>query len=218
MIQKLLLLLCFLSTSSLLQAQGNKSAAKAANISYENNDKMWENLSYVMKSPGGWKGYTCIAIGNGLFGARVKGSVSKDEYYLSNMSFWSGGVFDNYDKTGKRKAALALTRKHLAEGKFQEAEESARALGAGMEAADPHPLGEIIVQFPWANTQGYTDYQRVLDLDKATAVTEYKIGHTTYTREAFCSNPDQVMAFKYSTDDKTKISFTLSMNYQKQMK
>ncbi len=56
------------------------------------------------------------------------------------------------------------------------------------------------------------EYRRSLNLRDAVAAVRFKRDGVTYTREAFASAPDQVMAFRYSADRPGRISFTATMD------
>ena len=53
-------------------------------------------------------------------------------------------------------------------------------------------------------------YRRSLDLENAVSTVEFTSGGTKYTREAIVSNPDQVIALKYSKKGSGKISFDVN--------
>lgn len=63
----------------------------------------------------------------------------------------------------------------------------------------------------------FTNYQRQLDLDDATARVKYSlvggdVQDVCFTREYFCSNPDQVLAIKISANKTGCVSFVASFD------
>lgn len=56
------------------------------------------------------------------------------------------------------------------------------------------------------------NYRRSLDLGDAISTVVYQQNGVTYTREAFSSAPDQVMAFRFTADKPGKISFTAALD------
>ena len=56
------------------------------------------------------------------------------------------------------------------------------------------------------------NYRRSLDLSNAIATVSYRKGGVTYTREAFASAPDEVMAFRFTADQPGKISFSATLD------
>jgi alpha-L-fucosidase 2 len=60
--------------------------------------------------------------------------------------------------------------------------------------------------------ENVADYHRALNLGDAVATVHYKKDGVTFTREAFASAPDQVMAFRFAADRPGAISFTASLD------
>ncbi len=50
--------------------------------------------------------------------------------------------------------------------------------------------------------EDYSDYSRVLDLNRGVVTVRYKQGDVTYTREIFASYPDQAIVVKLASDKK----------------
>ena len=71
-------------------------------------------------------------------------------------------------------------------------------------------------QFPLSMTieprQDVVDYQRTLNLGDAVATVHYQKDGVNFTREAFASVPDQVMAFRFAADKPGAISFTAALD------
>lgn len=77
-------------------------------------------------------------------------------------------------------------------------------------AASYLPVGDLILDFGGDNSYG--DYSRVLDLDSATVTTKYKKDGVSYTRTAFASYPDNVIAVKLEADGGT-IDMTAALSF-----
>ena len=60
--------------------------------------------------------------------------------------------------------------------------------------------------------ESFQDYRRSLDVRNAVAEVQFKREGVTYTREAFASAPDQVMAFRFTADKPSAISFSASLD------
>jgi len=58
------------------------------------------------------------------------------------------------------------------------------------------------------------EYRRSLDLRDAVAEVRYQRDGITFTREAFATAPDQVMAFRFAADKPGAVSFTASLDRQ----
>ncbi len=72
--------------------------------------------------------------------------------------------------------------------------------------------GQMPVSVSLGEKEATEAYRRSLDLSDAVATVTYKKGGVTYTREAFSSAPDQVMAFRFTADKPGKISFTTTLD------
>ena len=59
------------------------------------------------------------------------------------------------------------------------------------------PFGKLEFSFNGMDN-AISGYRRSLDLENAVSTVEFTSGGTKYTREAIVSNPDQVIALKYS--------------------
>jgi alpha-L-fucosidase 2 len=60
--------------------------------------------------------------------------------------------------------------------------------------------------------ENVADYRRALNLGDAVATVNFKKDGVTFTREAFASAPDQVMAFRFTADQPGAISFTAALD------
>ncbi len=66
----------------------------------------------------------------------------------------------------------------------------------------------------WIEMEGhtkYSSYRRSLDISNAMAQTRYSVNGTTFTREYFCSNPDDVVVMRLSANKEKSISFTAQL-------
>lgn len=170
----------------------------------------------VKNSSGGWT-FGGTPIGNGKIGAKIYGGVDKDVYQLNDASFWSGGpqYTDICDETGARREALENTRE-LLQGDLTDwdnisaIESSAKQMVGSSLAASYMPVGDLILDF--GGDESYSDYSRILDLDSATVTTKYKKDGVSYTRTAFASYPDNVIAIKLDADGGT-IDMTASLSF-----
>ena len=150
-----------------------------------------------------------LPIGNGRLGGMVFGGVDGDRLQLNEGTLWAGGPYDPANPQAP--AALAEVRRLIFEGKLAEAN---HIVGRRMMA---HPLGQmpyqtlgnLLLEFPPATA--VQDYRRDLNLDTAIATTTYAAGGVHFTREAFASVPDQVIAVRLTADAPGKISLTLRM-------
>ncbi len=168
-----------------------------------------------------------LPLGNGHLGITVFGGISHERLQLSENSIYSGNhgtltvdpLEAEYIKWqretaigGDVDAALALTFEEFKKNWKGEKPELVELEGfkrVSKPARRPveQTLGDLDLFFP-AHDQLVEDYERKLDLNRAVAITTYRVGDAVYTREAFCSYPDDIMVMKISCSEKKAISFS----------
>jgi alpha-L-fucosidase 2 len=167
-------------------------------------------------------------LGNGRLGAMDFGGVEDERVALNEDSLWSGSVQDA-DRTNAA-AALPEIRRLLLEGKNAEAEKlvNRNFTCAGRGSANGHSgevpygsyqtLGDLRLKFSYADTNAATDYRRELDLQTATAHTEFSRGGVKFLREIFVSAPDQVIVMRLTADKPGQISFDATLDRSERFK
>jgi alpha-L-fucosidase 2 len=75
----------------------------------------------------------------------------------------------------------------------------------GSYQADYQPFGDLNLQF--ANTAGFTNYKRELDISNAVSATSYVLNGVNYKREYFASAVNQAIVINLSANKKASISF-----------
>jgi alpha-L-fucosidase 2 len=75
----------------------------------------------------------------------------------------------------------------------------------GTYQADYQPFGDLNLQF--ANSAGFTNYKRELDISNAVSATSYSVNGVDYKREYFVSAPNQALVVNISANKKASISF-----------
>ena len=131
-----------------------------------------------------WEEYS-LPIGNGQFGASIFGGVKVDEIQFNEKSLWSGTSRDNagYNDYGHYENFGSVMVENLCND-FSEA--------------------DAVV----------TNYHRELELTTATARVSYSSADntTSYTREYIASQPDRVIAVRYTASNSGKLSFRFTMH------
>jgi len=147
-----------------------------------------------------------IPLGNGRLGAMDFGGVENERVALNEDSLWSGSAQDA-DRTNAA-AALPEIRRLLLEGKNLEAEAlvnrnftcagrgSGNGRGANLPYGSYQVLGDLRLNFQFADTNAATGCRRELDLATATGRTEFSRGGVKFTREIFVSAPDQAVVIR----------------------
>ena len=182
------------------------------------------------KPAGLWK--ESLPLGNGHMGVTVFGGVERERLQLSEHSIYrAAGTTSRHlsairgeFKKEQRRMALAGQEEEamkLSLGDFQrnwKGEKPKTITVDGFAKGAPKPfakpaestLGNLELFFAPFNAFE-AEYSRRLDLNTATATTSFRVGGVTYTREVFCSNPDDVMVMKISASEKGKISFNAQL-------
>ncbi|WP_433440609.1 glycoside hydrolase family 95 protein [Nonomuraea sp. CA-141351] len=144
-------------------------------------------------------------IGCGRLGAMVFGGVATERLQLNEDSIWAGGPHD-YDNP-EALAALPQIRQWVWEDKWQAAQNLAdkKFLGKPSEQAPYQVLGDLALTYP--GSAEFTEYRRELDLTRAVSTVTFVRDGVRHTREAFASNPDQVIVVRHTADKPGSVSF-----------
>ena len=153
-----------------------------------------------------------LPIGNGSLGANIMGSVEAERITFNEKTLWRGGPntakgADYYWNVNKQSAHLLdEIRKAFTEGDQKKAEMLTRQnfnSEVSYEADGENPfrfgsfttMGEFYVE-TGLNMIGMSDYKRILSLDSAMAVVQFKKDRVAYQRNFFISYPANVMVVR----------------------
>lgn len=168
----------------------------------------WEALKLRYDAPTNLKDFGgALPIGNGRLGAKIFGNVASEVLNLNEVTLWSGGPTNQTNPNGP--AVLAKVRAALATGLYKKADSLARLMEA-KNSECYEPLGNMELHFD--HSDGYTNYSRELDLDKALVSIKYQVDAVTYTREIFASHQDEAIVMRIYSDHKGRIDFDVVMN------
>jgi alpha-L-fucosidase 2 len=161
-----------------------------------------------------------LPIGNGNLGAMVFGggggddtSAQQELLQLNDDTLWSGYPRDGNNKNAKdylaavRDAVLMKKDYHLADSLCLKMQ--------GAHAESYQPLGNLRLAF--LHPGKVTNYRRELDLDTACARTTYAVGASVFTREAFVSNPDQVLVLRATCSQPNQLNCSISLDGELQL-
>jgi alpha-L-fucosidase 2 len=124
-----------------------------------------------------------LPVGNGRMGAMVFGGVTNERVQFNEQTLWTG-----------TNATQRIVGHNTGDG----------AMG------DYQPFGDVFLRFPAAHSAP-ADYRRELDLHTAIAITRYRVGEVTFTREVFASHPDRVVVIRLSADQSSSLSFGVAL-------
>jgi len=150
-----------------------------------------------------------LPVGNGRMGAMVFGGVARDRIQFNESTLWIGEPHD-YSNPGAAEY-LPKIRELLFAGKQDEAEELAAEhfMSVPLRQMPYQPFGDIVLEFP--GHESFTDYRRLLDLDTATARTEYSVKGIRFTREVIASEPDGVIVMHLSASEPGSLTFSATL-------
>ncbi len=152
-----------------------------------------------------------LPLGNGRLGGMVWSGIEQEKLSLNEDSLWSGypqshdipGAAQHYERARE----LAMDKKYAQAQALIEQE----VLGQFTQSY--LPLGELLLDMkhPEGEVRGY---RRFLDIERAVSGLHYRVGEVNFTREAFVSAPDQVMAMRISADKPGMISLRTGFTCQ----
>jgi len=151
-------------------------------------------------------------VGNGRIGAMVYGGINTETVALNEVTLWSGQYDENQERAcGKEQ--LAKIRQLFFEGNIPEGNN----LGTQYLSGTPHsfgtnlPFGDLKIKFNYPSDK-ITNYKRELNLENSVTTVTYKSGDANFTREYICSNPDNVLVIKLSSDKKDALNFEVGLD------
>ena len=155
----------------------------------------------------GWN--EALPIGNGRLGAMVFGGVTEERLQLNEDSVWAGQKLNRLNPAAAR--AVPEVRRLLGEGKVAEAEALAdKAMISIPRRMPPYQtLGDLLLRFEARGA--VTDYRRSLELDRARATVEYRVGGTRFSRTVFSSAVDQVIVMRIVADRPGQVGFSFTL-------
>jgi alpha-L-fucosidase 2 len=151
-----------------------------------------------------------LPIGNGRLGAMVFGGALKEQIQLNESTMWAGGPHDYDNPEGL--AALPEIRRLVFAGKYREAAELAdhKFMSKPLGQLQYQTIGDLQIEF--SNLDTPTAYKRDLNLDLATASTEFTSNGISYRRQVIASHPDNVIAIRIEANHHAAISFSASFS------
>ena len=178
----------------------------------QNPDADWESQS--------------LPIGNGSLGANIMGSVEAERITFNEKTLWRGGPNTSagpkaYWDVNKQSAHLLNEiRQAFIDGDEEKATKLTQKnfnSNVPYESWKEKPfrfgnfttMGEFYVE-TGLNTIGMSDYKRILSLDSALAVVQFKKDGVAYERNYFISYPNNVMVIRFKADKAGKQNLVFS--------
>ena len=143
-------------------------------------------------------------LGNGRIGAMVFGGVEQEHMQLNEDTLYSS-------EPGQRdlpldvRPGMALVREAHTAGDYRKAHDYITKHWLGRAQPCYQPLGDLWLDF--SGDGPVSEYRRELDLGSAIARTSFVRDGVRYTREAFISQPDQVLVMRLTADAPGRLTF-----------
>jgi len=151
-----------------------------------------------------------LPVGNGRLGAMVFGGIEQERIQLNEGTLWAGGPYNPANPEAK--AALPEIRRMIAAGDYEAAQTLVQQhfMAKPMRQAAYQTVGDLLISM--AGGDSAREYRRDLDLDTATARTEFVMRSVRYTREIFVSPVDQVLVIRLTAQEEKRKDRTASLN------
>lgn len=147
-----------------------------------------------------------LPVGNGRLGVMTFGRVNEELLQLNEETLWSGGPVEKNPNPDAIKH-LPAVREALHREDYEAASKELQKI-QGLYTEAYQPLGDLLIKQPF-DVQP-TAYFRDLDIQNATAHTQFTIDGVTYSRELFVSAPDQVIVLRLTASQKGKLNFSIA--------
>ncbi|MEN8724329.1 MAG: glycoside hydrolase family 95 protein [Lentimonas sp.] len=160
---------------------------------------------------------TALPMGNGRLGAMFSGGIDREHLMLNDITLWMNGKrgMDAVTQSGTRKDAaknLETVRAVYRAGKYGTKEGSMEQV-AGEHLSSIEPLGNFapftdVMISTGHDAESVSNYHRTLDARTGLGMVSYQIGKGHYTREYFCSYPNDLFVARY-TSDQVEMNLTI---------
>lgn len=143
----------------------------------------------------------------------VFGGIQQEILDLNESTVWSGSPnSSNVNPTAR--IYLGPARELLFEGKYAEANALCDRHLVGFEGSyGTHlPLAKLKINQSGFAAADVTTYQRSLDLRNALANVEFTAAGVRFAREAFISNPEQILVVRFTADRPSQLSLTVTLD------
>ena len=157
-----------------------------------------------------------LPVGNGRLGAMVFGGVETERIQFNEETLWDGQPRD-YSHPGAHEYLDEL-RQLVFDGKQTKAHELGmeKFMSVPLRQTNYQPFGDLNLSFP--GHEGFTDYERGLDLTASVCHTSYKVDGVRYEREVIASNPRQVIVIHLTSDRNKSLDFSYHFDSPHQQK
>ncbi|OUW76827.1 MAG: hypothetical protein CBD72_02830 [Flavobacteriaceae bacterium TMED212] len=149
-----------------------------------------------------------LPLGNGRFGAMVFGNPINERIQLNDDSLWPHDL--EWAHPPGKPENLATVRKALFKGDAKLADSLMVHYFSNKSITRSHQtLGDLFLD--WEHKE-ISEYKRLLDLNKALSITEYKSEGYDVRQKVFISHPHQIMVVDLSSDHPNGLNGIIRLN------
>jgi len=148
-----------------------------------------------------------LPIGNGHAGAMIFGGTDNELLQLNENTLYSGEPSVIFKDIKVTPESLEKVVAFLKNGEHTKANEIVAKQWLGRLHQYYQPFGDLHIE---SNNSGdVSDYKRELNISNAVATTTFTQAGTTYTREVFASNPDNVIVVRLTSNQPSGIDINI---------
>ena len=150
---------------------------------------------------------TALPLGNGRLGAMFSGGIDQEHLLINEITLWMNAKrgLDEVTQSSTRLGAfenLDTVRKAYREGKYGSKrgsmeDLSTRYLSTTEPLGNYAPFGDLLIS-TGHDPKSVDNYRRSLDARIGVGNVSYNIGDGKFTREYFCSHPNDLVAVRYT--------------------
>jgi alpha-L-fucosidase 2 len=150
-----------------------------------------------------------LLLGNGRLGAMFDGGIETEYLALNEISLWANTIRgrDEVSQSGVRIGSHkyleivreAVRNEQYGTGKNSVEELATKYLGSQTRLGNYTSFTDVFISTGHDSTK-VKNYKRILNLRTGVGKVSYTIGETNYTREYFCSYPDDLMVIRYTSN------------------
>ena len=153
---------------------------------------------------------TALPLGNGRLGAMFSGGIAQEHLLINELTLWMNAKrgLDEVAQSGTRLGAfknLDTVRQVYREGKYGSKrgsmeDLSTRHLSTTEPLGNYAPFGNLLIS-TGHDPKSVSNYRRSLDARIGVGNVSYQIGDGKFTREYFCSHPNDLVVVRYTAEN-----------------
>ncbi len=185
-------------------------------------DKPASKYSHEQRADYKKSGYMqeALPLGNGRLGAMFSGGIEEEHLLINDITLWMNSKrgLDEKAQSGVKPEGyknIEKVRDAYRQGNYGTGENSMEAMSTRY-LSSTQPLGNYAPFTDLFISTGHqpeevSDYKRSLNVKTGIGTVIYNIGNARYTREYFCSHPNDIIVVRY-TAEKAKLNLNIKVS------